>query len=179
MADPSLSSFCRLEYVLKGVRRDGAARPKRHRLPITPDILLSIQWSQGSVDYDKVMLWAAFCLGFFWFLRAAEFTYNPAVNEALLLSVDDIQVDSRHNPRCITVRLKQSKTDPFGVGVVLHLGCTGKVLCPVASMLAFLAIRHPSPGSLFVFKDGTPLSRERLVVALRQVLGDIGMSCSV
>lgn len=180
LADPSLSGFCQLEYVLKGIRRGGAALPKRHRLPITTEILRLIhrKWSQEAVCYDRVMLWAAFNLGFFGFLRAAEFTCNPTSDPSLWLAVADVQVDSHLNPQCISVHLKHSKTDPFGAGVVLFLGATGCELCPVVSMLAFLAIRHPSPGPLFVFQDGSLLSRNRLVAALRQVLSSVGIRVS-
>lgn len=180
MPDPSLSGFCQLEYVLKGIRRGGAALPKRHRLPITPDILRLIhqKWSQGVVCYNRVMLWAAFCLAFFGFLRAAEFTCNLNSDPSLWLALADVQVDSHLNPRCISIHLRHSKTDPFGAGVVLFLGATGCELCPVTSMLAFLAIRHSSPGPLFVFQDGSPLSREGLVAALRQALDSVGISVS-
>lgn len=180
MSDPSLSNFCQLEYVLKGIRRSGAAIPKRHRLPITPELLRSIHrtWSQGQVGYDRIMLWAAFTLAFFGFLRAAEFTCNPTVNPSLWLSLADIQVDSHHNPQCMAVLLRCSKTDQFGAGVTLYLGATGNELCPITAMLAFLAIRQSSAGPLFVYQDGSPLSRTRLVCALRQALSAVSVNVS-
>ena len=61
------------------------------------------------------------------------------------------------------VRLSHSKTDPFGARVNLYLGRTGDTLCPVGAVLGYLAIRPSTPGPLFHFQDGTPLSRAHLV----------------
>ncbi len=146
------------------------ARPKR--LPITPQILRTIYsvWAQ-SPGFDTTMLWAACCLGFFAFMRSGEFTcpswkaYIPS-----MLSPADIQVDSRILPTCITVTLRQSKTDVFGAGVLISLGATKDVLCPVAAVLSYLAVRPSSPGPLFILQNGTPLSRQFLVRCVRQAL---------
>ena len=75
-----------------------------------------------------------------------------------MLSPADITVDSHMDPSCISVFLKRSKTDPFGAGLSVHVGWTGDQLCPVAAILAYLAIRPSSPGPLFVFQDGSSLS---------------------
>ena len=180
LPDPSLASFCQLEYVLKGIRQSGAAQPKRQRLPITPDILRAIyhKWSQDGWTYDRTMLWAAFCLAFFGFLRAAEFTCNPLIDSSLWLSLSDVGVNSYDNPSCISIFLKHSKTDPFGAGITLFLGATGNELCPVSAMLAFLAVRGSVPGPLFSFHDGVLLSRDRLVVAVRQAVEAVGICSS-
>lgn len=171
--DPSSFSHPRLEYVLKGLRRREAARPRSKRLPITPDILRKIHeaWSQSTPCSDKVMLWAAFCLGFFGFLRAAEFTYHPQSElPDLTLTAQDICIDSREAPSHMQVTLKTSKTDPFGAGFVLHLGRTQDVVCPVVAMLGYLALRPQLPGFLFRFSDGSHLTRERLGAELKRAL---------
>lgn len=49
-----------------------------------------------------------------------------------------------------------------------------ELLCPVSALLAYLAVRPPNPGPLFVFDDGTPLSRVQLVTHLCKVLSQIG-----
>ena len=178
LPDPSLPSFPRLSYLLKGIHKHSPDHKHVKRQPITPDILTRIHsaWSQGPPTFDKVMLWAAFCLAFFGFMRAGEFTYSPRESplDGTLL-VSDVRVDSRDNPQVVVVFLKTSKTDPFGTGAHLYLGRTGAVLCPVVAVLGYLAIRPKHPGPLFVFEDGTPLSRAHLVTHLHRALSQAGI----
>ena len=85
------------------------------------------------------MLWVTFSLGFFGFLRAGEFTCPAAAEfSPTMLEVSDVSIDSHTMPTAMHVHLKQSKTDPFGAGYVLHVGRTGNDLCPVAAMLNYL-----------------------------------------
>ena len=125
LPDPSLNSFPRLDYALKGVRREGSACARERRLPITPDILSRIHeaWSRRQPTFDDIMLWAAFCLGSFGFMRAGEFTC-PSRQAFLphMLTPADISVDSHSSPTIMAVHLRQSKTDQFGAGMTLYLG---------------------------------------------------------
>ena len=66
-----------------------------------------------------VMLWAAFTLAFFGFLRVSEFTYSNAQS---FLAVNDIAfIPSITTPDSIQVHIKQSKTDPFRRGTTLAI----------------------------------------------------------
>lgn len=123
LADPfAHEQWSKLNYVLKGIKRNQSRGQQPHpRLPITPAILLQIQdyWSgQNPPSQDRVMLWAAFMLGFFGFLRAGEFTipsvtsFDPETH----LAVSDVAVDNRVNPSLLRVHIKCSKTDPFRRG---------------------------------------------------------------
>ena len=160
LPDPSLTSMPRLAYIIRGVRRSQSLRRTRSRLPITLSMLQAVHrlWSQLGPTYDRTMLWAAFCLGFFGFMRAGEFTC-PSLDafSPLMLSAADIAIDSHSRTFFMTVRLRQSKTDQFGAGVTIHFDRANSVLCPVAAVLAYLAIRSQTPGPLFVFSDGAPL----------------------
>ena len=112
-------------------------------------------------------------------MRSGEFTCPS--REAFLpdmLSPGDIAVDSHVSPSHLVVSLKRNKNDPFAVGVKLHLGTTGDILCPVRAILGYLAIRPTLPGPLFLFSDGATLSRPRLVDSLRQVLNTAGVDAS-
>ena len=53
---------------------------------------------------------------------------------------------------------------------------TNQSLSPVTALLGYLAICPKRSGPLFIFQDGSTLSRERLVSSLRQVLSDVGVS---
>ena len=48
------------------------------------------------------------------------------------------------------ISLKHSKTDQFGQGSKIYLGRTKNDLCPVAAILAYLALRGNIQGPLFV-----------------------------
>ena len=94
------------------------------------------------------------------------------------LQLSDICIDSHVNPQVLVAWLRHSKADPFGAGVHIYLGRTGNVLCPVTSMLGYLAMQSSAPGPLFLYADGSPLSRTRLVTQLREALSQAGIDTS-
>lgn len=121
----SPGAFPRLEYVLKGIRRSPTPTPTQQRLPITPDILRRMHrvWAEEANNPDTHLLWAGFCVAFFGFLRSGELTASSQdsydTQSTLLLS--DIALDTHNNPTTLAVTLKQSKTDPFRLGVTLFM----------------------------------------------------------
>ena len=175
LPDPGLSASPRLHYVLRGVYRSQGPQAPNRRLPITPEVLQTLHtyWSnhRAMAYHDRAMLWAACCTGFFGFLRSGEFTCSSraAFNDDML-SPGDITVDSRQSPTMVAVRLRRSKADPFGLGVTIHLGRTGQVICPVSAILAYLVLRGQERGPLFLFLDGSSLSRHKLIVAVHEAL---------
>lgn len=80
--------------------------------------------------------------------------------------------DSKQDPKAISVRIKQSKTDPFRQGVSIYLG--NSPLCPVAALLSYLVVWHCGEGPLLQLKDGQPLNRPQLVSLLRKALATAG-----
>ena len=181
LPDPALSSFTHLTYAMKGLRRVQPTARRQPRLPVTPEILYRIHsaCSLDLPDYDKTMLWAAFCMGFFGFMRSGEFTC-PSMDAFIpeMLTQQDIAVDSHVSPTRLSVHLKCSKAGPFGTGTTLHLGATGDVLCPVSATLGYLAIRPSLTGPLLLFQDNSPLSRTKLVQFLRHALTAAGIDDS-
>ena len=177
--DPRVGDMPQLELALRGAKKEQSGQPKRSRLPITPAILLRLHqvWNRQPTSWDHIMLWAACCLGFFGFLRSGEMTgpedgeFDPGQH----LSFSDIAVDNTSNPRTMSIRIKQSKTDPFRLGVTIFVGRTDTTLCPVAALLSYLALRGPGEGPLFRFRDGQALTRTRLVTSLRKALAEAGL----
>ena len=134
----------------------------------------------NSSNERLVMLWAACCMGFFGFMRAGEFsvTHVSEFDPAASLCLGDVAVDQHQDPSVVQVRLKQSKTDPFRRGVSIYFGRTQMDLCPVTAILAYIAVRPAVNGPLFVFKDGSFLTRDRLVAAIRRALTSAGINTS-
>ena len=62
---------------------------------------------------------------------------------------------------------------------MISLGKSGNELCPVLAVLAYLARRGLSHGPLFIFSDGSPLSRQRVVSYLRESLSIHGFNCEL
>ena len=64
-------------------------------------------------------------------------------------------------------------------GTVIHLGRTGNSLCPVAAILAYMARRGSEQGPLYIFRDGSTLSRRHLVSEVRSALSSCGLDCNM
>ena len=175
-ADP-LHNCLRLQRVIRGIKRTQGS-PSSSRLPITDDLMLVIWKSLNLQLPDHCMFWAACTLGYFGFLRSAEFTvpslasFSPSVH----LGVQDLALDSSTAPSCICVTIKASKTDPFRKGCSIHIGLGKYPLCAVHASLAYLAIRGDGPGPLFLCQNGQPLSRTLLTNWLRQIMASAGIS---
>ena len=133
--------------------------------------------SSSSTEYQTIMLWAARNVAFFGFLRVGEMTVpnQAAFNESVHLSLGAVTVDSRCNPTTMWVNIKQSKTDPFRAGVKLCLARTESPIYPIKAILPYLAIRGSSPGPLFIFSDGTYLTRSRFKSLLSATLKQSGL----
>ena len=98
-------------------------------------------------------------------MRAGEFTYNRATSPDHL----------RCNPQVVTVFLRLSKTDPFGATCHICLGHTNVLLCPVSAIFSYLPARPSGSGPLFIFQNGSPLSRPLLVSKLQEALHQAGI----
>ena len=141
--DP-LKGCLQLELVLKGLNRR-RPRSQDSRLPIMPFVLLRIMsvLDKDPHKYDNILLWAACCLGFFAFLRSAEFTVSSSwqFDPTCHLTPQDIAVDNVQQPAVMKIRIKASKTDQMKIGIDLYVGRTDNAICPIAAVLAYLAVR--------------------------------------
>ena len=180
LGDPRICDMARLEQVLREVKSTQAKekRNPKARLPISIDLLHKLKrvWETKASE-DAIMLWAAASLCFFGFLRSGEITVpsDSAYDEGAHLSFEDISVDCIENPQVLKVRIKASKTDPFRMGVDVYVGRTNCSLCPVAAVLAYMAMKGPKPGPLFTFSDKKPLTRARFVLKVKEELSEAGV----
>ena len=84
-------------------------------------------------------------------------------------------MDSVEAPTLLRVKLKQSKTDQLRQGVEVFVGKTGCCLCPVAAVLAYMAIRGDQAGPFFQARDNKPLTKASFTKEVRGVLQAIGL----
>ena len=123
------------------------------------------------------MFWAACLLAYFGFLRSAEFTvtslstYNASVHS----SVSDVSVDVPHDPSCLQVFIKASKTDPFRKGCNILTGLGSPPLCAVQAVVSYLARRGHRPGPLFLLENGLPLTCSLVTDRLRAIVLSAGL----
>ena len=65
--------------------------------------------------------------------------------------------------------------DPFRQGCLNYLGHGRSSICPIASLMAYLHLRGPIPGPLFVHPDGQPLSQVQPSHFLQSTLSAAGI----
>lgn len=111
-------------------------------------------------------------MAFFGFLRVGEFTCPGSFDPSQHLSGADVRLDS---PGSFRLFIKSSKTDPFYQGCFVYLGQSGHPICPVLALHAFHFHRGNSPGPLFAFQNGRPLSPAQLNLWLRSILAAAGI----
>ncbi len=175
----SLSSAS-LSIIQRGIEREYSLTASKHtRLPITPQILRGIKvlWSPQQLQHNTIMLWSAICTAFFGFFRLGEITapsashFDPKVH----LTFNDISIDDPVSTKVITLQIKCSKTDQLRAGTNISLARSDDDLCPVAALLAYIAIRGDRPGPLFILDDGRFLTQPLLTFHLRQAISQLGL----
>lgn len=168
-----------LKKVLRGILRyQGQSRILRQ--PVTPSVLLAIRpILQGWLgDKDFFMVWAAFTLAFFGFLRCSEFTYQGVsrFRSQFDLTKDAISFyPSLANPQHMSVTLKASKTDYFRQGNTLVIARSSASLCAVNAMQDYFLVVQPPPGPLFSFQSGRLLTRSSVTSLLRDAARSAGL----
>ena len=97
--------------------------------------------------------------------------YDPAVH---------ISVSCRlSKPSLIELVLKCSKTDQLGRGARIYIGRTDTELCPVAGLIAYLAVRGMDSGPLFRLEDSIPLLKTFLMNRVWEALLTLGYDQSL
>ena len=149
----------------------------RSRLPITITVLRQLKTqlhhSRGLCILVKRMLLAAFCLSFYGFLRASEFTshHTRTFDKHTTLCRHDVQFTQAS----VKVNIKASKTDPFHRGYVLHIAATTTSTCPASALTKYFATFYlAQKRPLFTFADGSCLTRQSLTEHLRTLLTSVG-----
>ena len=121
-------------------------------------------------DRDKAMWHSLNVIAFFGLLRISEFTCpSKQFDSAVHLTHRDISFRADSNIMYVTI--KASKTDPFRSGVVVRVAAiSNHPLCPVSAMKAYLGARGPIVGPLYLFSDGSFVTRKHVVAFLHMSL---------
>ena len=168
-----------LKKVLRGILRYQGQR-RILRQPVTPGTLIAIRpileaWL-GEGDFS--MIWAAFTLAFYGFLRCSEFTY-PGVHSfrpQFDLGTDCVSFyPSLVCPQHIVVTLKSSKTDFSRQGQSVVIAKAPGPVCAVSAMQQFFLTTRPSRGPLFSFRSGRLLTRSAVICLLRDAARCAGL----
>eukprot|EP00794_Sanderia_malayensis_P017085 gene17085-18805_t len=165
--------MAQLQLTLRAFRRTKGLTSRDKKIPITIGILKRLKnelcktsWPEG----DKLKIWAAFTTAFFGFLRSSELCAPQPLSfdaRSSCLLVDDIQVTST----AASVKIKTSKTDPFGISHTIYFAASGSSLCPVRTLYKHMAgsLRPNHPA--FVFTDNTFLTRTKVTSIIQGLLG--------
>ena len=171
--------------ILNAVKRI-QGQQRKTRLPITFNILCKIvnHLRKGVFSpYIDIMLEAACTLAFFGFLRCGEFTKTTNQFTPIpYLTFGDIKFHDNNN--YFSVHLRSSKTDPFRQGITIYIFKSKHPICPVESMIKYLAMhsrvsRSNQQLALFNLPDGKPLTRVYFVECIRNILHRLGYDQSL
>ena len=143
-----------LRLLLHGIKRT-VDLSTHQRLPITMTLPRQIKEELARapdfLPFDKLMLWSAFALAFYGFLRSNEFTtpsatqFNPQVH----LCFTDVSFTFEG---CLTLHLKSSKTDSYSQSCSLLIAPSRRSVCAVRALRKYLSLRAVSGASpLYVY----------------------------
>ena len=106
---------------------------------------------------DFSMVWAAFILAFFTFLRCSKFTYLGVRKFQTQFDLSTDCITFQHNMACpqyMTVQLQASKTDVLMHRQSLTITRSSSTICAVMAMRDCFLLSRPQPGPLFYFQSG-------------------------
>ena len=142
----------------------------KRRLPITMSLLQKLESELAQapdiLPHDKLMLWCAFTLAFFAFLRSSEFT-SPSTSHCNALSHHSASDISFNSDGSLSLHLKASKTDTYCQGCSLLIAPSGGSICAVRAIKEYMA-HHPfnSDSPFYIFQSGLYLTRAKVTSTL-------------
>lgn len=170
-----------LQLLLKGIKRT-LGNHTHHRFPVTMAVLRQLKNQLVSATdlcpQDKLMLWSAFTLAFFAFLRSSEFTTPTTTTTcpSSTLTRPDLSFNSEGH---LILVIKASKTDPYRKGFRHLIAPSQHSVCAVRAARNYLNAASPtSAGPLYRFRDGRFLTRAQVTSTLRSLLLKAGYPSS-
>ena len=153
-----------LQLLCTGIKRSQGAQT-RTRLPITITVLQTLK-SQLRIDsafslLEKRLLWAAFTMAFYGFLRASEFA-TPSLKWQHVQRTDNTY----------TIFIEQSKTDPFHCGHSITIYASSTSTCPVRTLQLYAETvpQHYDNSPIFKGRKFSPLKLQQLTHTIHHLL---------
>lgn len=153
------------------------------RLPITSDMLEKLVASVEKTCtglFIRTLIRAMFLLAFHAFLRVGELTNNKGKPPTLSYSDITFKDFQSGQPALLEVQIsnfKHSKGRSVLLAIKGKADC--KQFCPVKALWQFVCMRGSEEGPLFIFLDGTFVSRSFFSEKLRQCLVFCGYDTKV
>ncbi|XP_070556104.1 uncharacterized protein [Ptychodera flava] len=171
-----ISNHIRLQRTMQGIHQS-LGDQKRTRLPMTIDILVRLKEALRAhaslCNHDKLMLWSAFTMAFFGFLRVSEFTAPGShdFDKTCTLLARDVTISED-----LEISLKASKTDPYRRGQHIRIAPTNTGICALRAYTKYRRF-HAAVAEMpvFQFNNGAWLTRHALTVHLRDLLRRAGI----
>jgi len=144
------------------------------RAPVTKAILHQLVRSTPHIShcyYNSILTSAMYLLAFHAFLRIGEIAVTSTAKSNNVLQVSQLAITSSG---CTVVfyAYKHYQGPPVTLAIPAH---TDPLFCPVKAMRMYLALRGNSPGPLFVFPGGTPVSKSFFGEQLKKSLSWAGL----
>ena len=141
--------------------------------PITYSVLKQLkrclQLERLLFSQDKLMLWSAFTLAYFGFLRVSEYTTQSKEIKCAPLLLSDLTLFPEH----LILSIRKDKTNQNGFPVCLKLRATLKSCCPVRACCKYFVLRSNAcrKSVCFTFNNGAVLTRQDVNFWLKKFLG--------
>ena len=169
----------KLQQTLRGIEREHFSAVKQ-KLPITFDLLCRMRNFIDDNNKDDTVYWAATTTAHFLLLRASEFVKTD-MSDQVLLNIEDVNFErTPTGEEYMTVRIKKSKTDQKGSGILLYTGHSKHKVCAVCAMKENLLTQQQRENysvhdSLFTMSSGNPLTRKELTHFVSVILRLLGI----
>lgn len=168
--DPTNSYF--VKQVIKGATRQQSPSYKKLK-PLSKLILQKVLTVINTIyvtKYQQCLYKALISLSYCACLRAGEAVISTS--GAHTLHIDNVKLDS-HNS--IIFQLKSYKhCISSNTKFIIHSDNTD--ICPVKHLSNYLALRSECSGPLFIFRDGTPVTRSHYSEFIKNAVNFIGLN---
>ena len=120
----------------------------------------------------------------FGLLQTGEFMVDQEIFDPTWhLCIQDVtsSLTTQAELQYVTIHLKVSKTDPFGQGVNVIMGCSGTLVCGACSawdLIQSYWAKQATPTVTFFQLSGQPLSRGMMVGHIKGLLAKLGLNPS-